>query len=183
MTQYNTLNVKLSNSQLDKLKLGIKNGTEVTLKLSSNVVGDYNDKNNFPHKLLLTNAHVLRLPKAFSNNSLIDTKLSITQLHKIVHSGGFSGPLQPLASSFLIPLGLPAAASATDAAILKKMFEFGRPLDLTPLNMTLLNSFEEMNDIMKMVKSLKESGLLIKALEKQLKMKQKNKNADFSDCY
>ena len=93
MTQYNTLNVKLSNSQLDKLKLGIKNGTEVTLKLSSNVVGDYNDKNNFPHKLLLTNAHVLRLPKAFSNNSLTDTKLSITQLHKIVQSGGFSGPL------------------------------------------------------------------------------------------
>ena len=63
------------------------------------------------------------------------------------------------------------------------MFEFGRPLDLTPLNMTLLNPFEEMNDIMKMVKSLEESGLLIKALEKQLKMKQKNKKADFSDCY
>ena len=49
--------------------------------------------------------------------------------------------------------------------------------------MTLLNPFEEMNDIMKMVKSLEESGLLIKALEKQLKMKQKNKKADFSDCY
>ena len=82
----------MSNSQLDKLKFGIKNGTEVTLKLLSNVVGDYNDKNNFPHKLL-TNAQVLRLPKAFSNNSLTDTKLSITQLHKIVQSGGFLGPL------------------------------------------------------------------------------------------
>ena len=55
MTRYNTLNVKLSKLQLNKLKLGIKNGTEVTLKLSSNVAGDYNDKNNFPHKLLLTN--------------------------------------------------------------------------------------------------------------------------------
>ena len=55
MSQYNTLNVKLSNSQINKLKLGIKNGTEVTLKISSNVVGDSNDKNNFLHKLLLTN--------------------------------------------------------------------------------------------------------------------------------
>ena len=55
MTQYNTLNLKLSNSQLNKLKSGIKNGTEVTLKLSSNVAGDSNDEHNFPHKLSLTN--------------------------------------------------------------------------------------------------------------------------------
>ena len=54
MNQYNILNVKWSNSQLNKLKSGIKNGTEVTLKLSSNVAGDSNDENNFPHKLLLT---------------------------------------------------------------------------------------------------------------------------------
>ena len=47
MTQYNTLNVK--SSQLNKLKFGIKNGTEVTLKNSSNVVRDSNDENNFPH--------------------------------------------------------------------------------------------------------------------------------------
>ena len=51
MTQYNNLNVKLSNSQLNKLKSGIKNNTEVTLKISSNVVGGSNDENNFPHKL------------------------------------------------------------------------------------------------------------------------------------
>ena len=58
MTQYNTLNVKLSNLQLNKLRSGQKNGTEVTLKILSNVVGDSNDKNNFLHKLLLTNAQV-----------------------------------------------------------------------------------------------------------------------------
>ena len=58
MTQYNTLNVKLSNLQLNKLRSGLKNGTEVTLKILSNVVGDSNDKNNFLHKLLLTNAQV-----------------------------------------------------------------------------------------------------------------------------
>ena len=45
--------MKLSNSQLNKLKCRIKNGTEETLKLSSKVVGDFNDKNSFPHKLLL----------------------------------------------------------------------------------------------------------------------------------
>ena len=48
MNQYNILNVKRSNSQLNKLKSGIKNDTEVTLKLSSNVAGDSNDENNFP---------------------------------------------------------------------------------------------------------------------------------------
>ena len=66
MTQYNTLNVKLSNSQLNKLKSGIKNCTLVTLNLSSNVVGDSNNKINFPHKSLLIDEKVLRLRKSFS---------------------------------------------------------------------------------------------------------------------
>ena len=68
MTQYNILNVKLSNSQLNKLKSEIKNGTEVTLNLSSNVIGNSNDETNFPHTLLLTNTQVLRLCKIFANN-------------------------------------------------------------------------------------------------------------------
>ena len=55
MTQYNTLNVTLSNSQLNKLKSEIKNGTELTLKSSD---GDYNNEFNFPHKSLLTNSLV-----------------------------------------------------------------------------------------------------------------------------
>ena len=66
MTQYNTVNWKLSNSQLNKLKSGIKNGTEVTLNLSSNVIGNSNAETNFSHKLLLTNVQVsgfLRLCK------------------------------------------------------------------------------------------------------------------------
>ena len=69
MTQYNTLNIKLSNSQLNKLKSSIKDGTELTLKLSSNVVDDSKDVANFPYKLLLTNTKVLRLHKAFANCS------------------------------------------------------------------------------------------------------------------
>ena len=63
MTQYNTLNVKLSNAQLNKLKSGIKNGTEITLIPSSNVVSDFNYETNFPHKLLLIDIQVSKLPK------------------------------------------------------------------------------------------------------------------------
>ena len=69
MTQYKALNVKLSNSQLNKLKSRIKNGTEITLKILSNVIGDSNDVNNLPHRLLLTNTQVSRLREAFENNS------------------------------------------------------------------------------------------------------------------
>ena len=74
MTQHNTLNVKLHNSQLNKLKSGIKNGSEVTLKLSSNVVGDSNNENNFPDKLLITNTQISRFRKAFANNSSANIK-------------------------------------------------------------------------------------------------------------
>ena len=75
MTQYNTLNVKLSNKQLNELKAGIKNGTEVTLELLSNVANDSNDENNFPDKLLLTITQVSRFRKAFENNSSSNIKL------------------------------------------------------------------------------------------------------------
>ena len=69
MTQCNSLNVKLRNSKLNKLRSGIKNSTEVTLKISSNIVGDSNNEYNFPHKLLLTNTQVSKFRKAFANNS------------------------------------------------------------------------------------------------------------------
>ena len=74
MTQYDTLNVKLSTSQLDKLKPGMKNATKVTFKISSNVVGDSNDEKNFPRKLLLTNTEVAKLRKAFANNTSANIK-------------------------------------------------------------------------------------------------------------
>ena len=71
MTQYNTLNVKLSNSQLNKVKSGINNATQITLNLSSNVIGESYDKTNFLHKLLLTNTQVLRIRIAFANGLII----------------------------------------------------------------------------------------------------------------
>ena len=78
MAQYNSLNVKLSNSQLNKLKSAIKNETEVVLRLSSNMIGNSDDDTNFPHKLLLTSRQVTNLCKAFSNYMSTDTKLSKT---------------------------------------------------------------------------------------------------------
>ena len=76
MTQYNSTNVKLSNSQLNKLMPAIKNETEVVLRLSSDMIGD--NKTNFPHKLLLTNRQVTNLRKVFAKKSSADIKLSRT---------------------------------------------------------------------------------------------------------
>ena len=122
MSQYNSLNVKLSNSQLNKLKSAIKNGTDVVLRLSSNMVGNSNSETNFPHKLLLINRQILSLRKAFANHTSADIKLSRVQLSKM-QKGGFLKFLLPLLKSGLPllksvvkplgMLGLTAAASAT----------------------------------------------------------------------
>ena len=82
MTQYNSLNVKLWNSQLNKFKSAIKNETEVALRLSSNLKG--HNETNFPHKLLLANRQVSNLCKAFANHLSADIKLSKIQLSKMI---------------------------------------------------------------------------------------------------
>ena len=87
MTQCNISNVKLSNSQLNKLKSAIKNETEVFLRLSSNMIGD--NETTFPHKLLLTNRQIANLRKAFANYLSRNIKLSKTQLSKMIQSGAF----------------------------------------------------------------------------------------------
>ena len=89
MAQYNSLNVKLSNSHLKKLQSAIKHKTEVVLRLSSNMIGNSNDETNLPHKLLLTNRQVANLCKTFANNSSTDVKVSKTQSSEMIQSGGF----------------------------------------------------------------------------------------------
>ena len=130
MTQYNSLNVKLSNSQLNKLKSSKKN--DVVLRISSNMVSNSNDNTNFPHELLLTNRQIANIRRAFAKNSSIDIKLSKTQLSKMIQSGGFlgnllgklAGPLMkvavPLAKNVLALLVISAAMSAIDGSIKKK---------------------------------------------------------------
>ena len=157
MTQYNNLNVELSNSQLNKLKSAIKNETDVILRLSSNIVGNSDDETNFPHRLLLSNRQVTNLCEAFANHTSTDIKLSKTQLSKMIQLAGFLGRLlgpllmktviQPSAKSGLIPL-------AASAQIHKKILGSGH-------NTTLIISNDEMKDILKIVESLEDSRLLL----------------------
>ena len=136
MTQYNSLNIKLSNLQLNKLKSAIRNETEVFLRVSSNLIGNSNDETNFLHKLSLTNRQATILRKAFANYLSANIQLSKAQLSKMIQSGGFLGILlgpllkvglplmknviKTLAKIALIPLGLTVGTSAAHAGIHKK---------------------------------------------------------------
>ena len=105
----------------------------------------------------------------------------------MIQSGGFlenllgklAGPLMkvamPLAKNVLAPLGISAAISAIDGNIKKKMLGSGKT--------TLIISNDEMDDILKIVKSLENSGLLLKGVSEQFNMKLKNKEEDFLVCY
>ena len=173
MMQYNRVNIQLSTSQLNKLKSARKNENDVVIRLFLNMIGDSNDKGNFPHELLLTNRQVSSICKAFANNSSVDIKFSKAQLSKMIQSGGFLGKLPgpllktglplmksvitPLAKRVLIPLGPTAAASAADAGIHKKILGSGN-------NTTLIISNKDMDDLIKIVKSLEGSGLLLKVI-------------------
>ena len=133
--------------------------------------------------MLLTNTQVC---KAFANNPSANIKSSKTQLHKIGQSGGFLGRLlgpllktglslirnvlKPLSKSVLIPLGL-RAASSTNAAIHKKI------LGSSYTKLMILN--KEVNDIMKIVKSIEESKLLTKGVSKQSKNETEEQKGGF----
>ena len=187
--QYNSLNIKLSNSRLNKLK----NKTEVVLILSSNMVGD--DDTNFPHKLLLTNRQVANIREAFANYLSADINLSKTQLSKMTQLVGFLGSLlglllktglplmknviKPLAKSVLVPSGVTAAA-ATDAGMHKRILGYDRPLSSAlPYghswhnNTILIISNDEIKDIVEIGKSLEDSSLLFKRVSEKIQNKAK----------
>ena len=192
MTLYNSLNVKLSNSQLNKLKSTIKNETEVVFRLSSNMIGD--SETNFPHKLLLTDRQVASLCKSFASHSSADIKLSKAQLSKMIQSGGFLGRLlgpllktglpliknviKPLAKSVLIPLGLTAAASAADAGIHKKILGSGHNNNNNNTT-TLIILNNEIEDIIKIGKSLEDSGLLLERVTETVQNEVKEQKRGF----
>ena len=189
MTQYNSLNIILSNSQLNELKSSIKYETDVVLRISSNMIGNSIDNINFPLELLLTNRQVANIRIAFANLSSTDIKLSKTQLSKMIQSGGFLskllGPLlktglplmksviKPLTKSVLIPLGLTAAASAADAGIHKKILGSGHN------NTTLIISNDEMDDILKIAKSLENSGVLLKGISESIQHEARKQSGGF----
>ena len=124
MVEYNTVNAKLSVSQLSKLKKTVKNRQGTTLRMNVKMFS----ANNLPHELLLTTRQT---KKTMST----DIELSKAQISKMIISGGFLGRLlgplktglpliknviKPLAKSVLIPLGLTAAASTADVGIQKR---------------------------------------------------------------
>ena len=151
------------------------------MKISSNVVGKSNDENNFPHKLLLTNTQVSKILKAFENGSTANIKLSKTPFKKIKQLEGFLGrllepfvkPVLPLIGNVLKSLAksvltlLELTAGATGVAIHNKIFGSGMTV--------LIISNEEMNHIMKIVKSLEETGLLKKGVSETIKNEPKEK--------
>ena len=133
------------------------------------MIGNSDDETNFPHKLLLTNRQILNFRKTFSGHTSTDIKLSKTQLSKMIQSGGFLGRLlgpllrtglslmksliKPIAKSALLLLELTAAASAADEGIHNKILG-------SCYNTTLVISSDEMEDILKVIKSLEDSGIL-----------------------
>ena len=125
MVEHNTVNAKLSDSQLNKLKRAAKNKQETTLRMNAKMFS----ANNLPHELLLTTRQATRLRNAIENNISTDIKLSKAEISKMIQSGGFlgsllskiAGPLMklavPFAKNLLAPLGISPAASGINGAI------------------------------------------------------------------
>ena len=179
MVEFSEVNCKLTNVQLNKFKEAVKSNEGATLRLG---IRNFN-KDERPHELLLTTRQYTKLRNALNNNSTTDIKLSKAQIKKIIQSGGFlgkllsklAGPLMkvalPLAKNVLAPLGLTAAMSAIDGSIQKKIHGSG---------VKLIIEQEDMNDIMKIIKALENSGILLKEASKAIKNETKEQRGGFT---
>ena len=178
MVEYSEINCKLTNVQLNKLKKAVKSNEGTTLRLG---IRNFN-KNKTPHELLLTTRQNTKLRNVINNNSATDIKLSKAQIKKIIQSGGFlgkllsklAGPLMkvalPLAKNVLAPLGLTAAMSAIDGSMQKKIHGSG---------IKLIIEQDDMNDIMKIIEALENSGILLKGVSKTIKNETKEQRGGF----
>ena len=178
MVEYTKVNVKLTNPQLSKLKKAVKSNEGATLRIGIKNL----NKEDLPHELLLTARQSTKLRNAINNNLATDIKLSKAQIKKLIQSGGFlgkllsklAGPLMkvamPLAKNVLAPLGLTAAMSAIDESIQKKTNGSG---------VKLIIEQEDMNGIMKIIKALENSGVLLKGVSKASKNETKEQKGGF----
>ena len=179
MVEYTKVNVKLTNLQLSKLKKAVKNNDGATLRID---IRNF-DKEDLPHELLLTTRQNTKLRNAISNNMTTDLKLSKAQIKKMIQSGGFLGKLlsklagslmkvaMRLAKNVLAPLGLMAAMSAIDGSIQKKIHGSGAT--------KLMIENEDMNDILKIIEALENSGILLKGVSKTIENKTKEQKGGF----
>ena len=184
MVKYSEVNCKLMNVQLNKFKKAVKSNEGAILRLG---IRNFN-KNETPHELLLTTRQNTKLRNALNNNSATDIKLSKVQIKKIIQSGGFlgkllsklAGPLMkvalPLAKNVLAPLGLTAAMSAIDGSIQRKTQGSGATKGA---GVKLIIEQEDMNDIMKIIKALENSGILLKGVSKAIKNETKEQKGRF----
>ena len=181
MVEYSEVNCKLTNVQLNKLKKAVKSNERATLRLG---IRNFN-KNETPHELLLTTRQNNKLRNALNNNSATDVKLSKAQIKKIIQSGGFlgkllsklAGPLMkvalPLAKNVL---GLTVAMSEIDGSIQKKIHGSGATKGA---GVKLIIEQEDMNDIMKIIKALENSGILLERVSKAIKNETKEQKGGF----
>ena len=178
MVEYSEVNCKLSNVQSNKLKKAVKSYEGATLRLG---IRNFN-KDEHPHKYLLTTRQNTKLRNALNNNSETDKKLSKAQIKKIILSGGFLGKLLsklvgplmkvalPLAKNVLAPLGLTVAMSAIDGSIQKKVHGSG---------VQLIIEQEDMKDFMKIIEALENPGLLLKGVSKAIENETKEQRGGF----
>ena len=167
------VNVKLTDTQVKKLRIAVKNNTGTTLRMSLKMF----DGNDLPHELLLTIRQQTKLRNAFNNNMSTDIKLSKAQKSKIIQTGGFlglplsklAGPLMKvavlLAKKLLAPLGVTAASLAIDAGIKKTKKQTNKHVSGTT---TLIISKEE-KMTMKIVQALEDSNVLLKEVTETIK--------------
>ena len=118
MVQYSKVNVKLSDTQLQKLKTAVKDNTGATLQMNLKML----NRNDLPHELLLTERQKTKLRNAFNNNMSTDIKLSKAQITKIIQSGGFLGSLLSKLAGPLMKVAIPLAG------IQKKYMDLGQRL-------------------------------------------------------
>ena len=178
MVEYSKINCKLTNIQLNKLKKAVKSNEGETFRIG---IKNFN-KEDLPHELLLTTRQNTKLRNAINNNLATDIKLSKAQIKKLIQSGGFLGKLLsklvgplmkvalPLAKNVLAPLGLTAAMSAIDGSIQKKIHGS---------EIKLINEEEDMNDIMKIIEALENSGILLKGVSKTIENETKKQRGGF----
>ena len=161
MVKYSKVDCKLTNVQSNKFKKAVKSNEGATLRLG---IRNFN-KDERPHELLLTTRQNTKLRNAYNNNSATDIKLSKAQIKKIIQSGGFLGNLLSKLAGPLMKVAFPLAKN-----VLTQIHGSG---------VKLIIEQEDMNDIIKIIMALENSGILLKGVSKIIENETKEQRGGF----